>query len=97
MPDRKRRLKIFLLHIVLLPTLLYTFYFFTLGPKPWSGVDEAVVEKIAGEHGREASPPLINTDQGDLLLFVFLLAGAVGGFVAGYSWRKLVSEKRRDN
>jgi len=43
MPDRKRRLKIFLLHLVLLPTVLYT------------------------------------------------------GFVAGYSWRKLVSEKRRDN
>lgn len=97
MPDRKRRLKIFLLHLVLLPTVLYTFYFFTLGPKPWTGVDEAVVEKIAGEHGREARPPLINTDQGDLLLFVFLLAGAIGGFVAGYSWRKLVSEKRRDN
>lgn len=97
MPDRKRRLKIFLLHLVLLPTVLYTFYFFTLGPKPWTGVDEAVVEKIAGEHGREARPPLINTDQGDLLLFVFLLAGVVGGFVAGYSWRKLVSEKRRDN
>lgn len=97
MPDRKRRLKIFLLHLVLLPTVLYTFYFFTLGPKPWTGVDEVVVEKIAGEHGREARPPLINTDQGDLLLFVFLLAGAVGGFVAGYSWRKLVSEKRRDN
>jgi len=97
MPDRKRRLKIFLLHIVLLPTVLYTVYFFTLGPRPWTGVDEAVVEKIAGEHGREAKPPLINTDQGDLLLFVFLLAGAVGGFVAGYSWRRLVSEKRRDS
>jgi len=97
MPDRKRRLKIFLLHIVLLPTVLYTFYFFTLGPRPWSGVDEVVVEKIAGEHGREAKPPLINTDQGDLLLFVFLLAGVVGGFVAGYSWRRLVSEKRRDS
>ncbi|MBI5656062.1 MAG: cobalt ABC transporter permease [Geobacter sp.] len=97
MPDRKRRFKIFLLHIVLLPTVLYAFYFFTLGPRPWTGVDEAVVEKIAGEHGREAKPPLINTDQGDLLLFVFLLAGVVGGFVAGYSWRRLVSEKRRDN
>lgn len=56
----------------------------------WAGVDEAVVEKVAVEHGREARTPLINTDQGDLLLFVFLLAGAIGGFVGGYYWRKLL-------
>ncbi len=55
----------------------------------WSGVDETVVNKIAKEHGREARAPLIDTDQGDVLLFVFLVAGAAGGFVAGYSWRKL--------
>lgn len=66
----------------------------------WAGVDESVVEKFAKEHGREAREPLINTDQGDLLLFVFLLAGAVGGFIGGYYWRILVVEKapkiRRD-
>jgi len=93
MPERKRRLKILLLHIILLPTLLYAFYFFTLAPRPWTGVDETVVEKIAKEHGREARQPLINTDQGDLLLFVFLAAGVVGGFVAGYSWRMLQEGK----
>jgi ABC-type cobalt transport system substrate-binding protein len=59
----------------------------------WPGVDESVVEKVAKEHGRVAREPIINTDQGDLLLFVFLLAGAVGGFAAGYCWRKLISEK----
>ena len=59
----------------------------------WPGIDESVVEKIAKEQGREAREPIINTDQGDLLLFVFLLAGAVGGFVAGYYWRRLISEK----
>ncbi|WP_407920194.1 energy-coupling factor ABC transporter permease [Geobacter pickeringii] len=59
----------------------------------WNGVDEAVVEKIAKEHGRAAQEPLINTDRGDLLLFVFLLAGAAGGFAAGYWWRMLVVEK----
>lgn len=63
------------------------------GAEKWPGVDETVVEKIAREHGREARTPFINTDQGDLLLFVFLLAGAVGGFVAGYSWRMLMVEK----
>ena len=59
----------------------------------WPGVDESVVEKYAKEHGREAHEPLINTDQGDLLLFVFLIAGVVGGFIAGYSWRILMVEK----
>ena len=59
----------------------------------WPGVDESVVEKYAKEHGREAHEPLINTDQGDLLLFVFLLAGTLGGFLAGYSWRVLMVEK----
>jgi ABC-type cobalt transport system substrate-binding protein len=59
----------------------------------WPGVDESVVEKYAKEHGREASEPLINTDQGDLLLFVFLLAGTVGGFAAGYYWRVLLTTK----
>ena len=94
MPDRKRKLKIILLHIVLLPTLLFVFYFFTLAPKPWVGVDEAVVEKIAKEHGREARKPFIDLGEGDLLIFAFLLAGAVGGFAAGYYWRRLVGEKK---
>jgi hypothetical protein len=57
-------------------------------------VDEAVVEKIAKEHGREARPPLVSTDNGDLLLFIFLVAGVVGGFAGGYYWRMLVSEKK---
>lgn len=61
----------------------------------WSGVDESVIEKFAKEHGREAKEPLINTDQGDLLLFVFLLAGAVGGFAAGYYWRTLTEVRNQ--
>jgi len=55
----------------------------------WPGVDEVVVEKFAKELGREAREPYINTDQGDLLLFLFALAGATGGFVIGYCWHKL--------
>ncbi len=65
----------------------------TSAAEKWSGVDESVVEKYAKEQGREAHKPLINTDQGDLLLFVFLLAGTAGGFVAGYYWRILMVEK----
>jgi len=97
MPDRKRRLKVLLLHAILLPTLLFVLNFFALAPRPWISVDEAVVEKVAKEHGREARPPLVNTDQGDLLLFVFLLGGAAAGFVAGYFWRQLVSEKKKES
>lgn len=59
----------------------------------WEGVDATVIEKYAIDAGREARAPLINTDQGDLLLFVFALGGACGGFVAGYYWRRLITEK----
>jgi len=61
----------------------------------WPGVDEAVVEKYARELGREARDPYINTDQGDLLLFLFALAGGIGGFVMGYYWHKVfVADKK---
>jgi cobalt/nickel transport protein len=55
----------------------------------WSGVDEAVVKKFADEAGRPPREPYINTGQGDMLLFVFLVAGAVGGFIGGYTYREL--------
>ena len=88
----KFKVQSFVLMLLLLTT------FCTLPPttsadEKWSGVDESVIEKYAKEHGREARKPLINTNQGDLLLFVFLLAGAVGGFFGGYYWRRL-TEKR---
>ena len=56
----------------------------------WLGVDETVVAKYATAYGREPVEPLINTDQGDLLLFVFLLGGVLGGFTCGYYWRVLI-------
>jgi len=62
----------------------------------WTGVDESVVQKIAKEHGREAHKPLINTDQGDMLLFVFLVAGAIGGFIAGYNWKILMGKPSKN-
>ena len=61
----------------------------------WTGVDEAVIEKVAKEHGREASAPLINMEHGDLPLFLFLIAGALGGFAAGYYWKSLLVGKAR--
>lgn len=65
----------------------------TSAGEKWPGVDESVIEKVAKEHGKEARTPFINTDQGDLLLFVFLLAGVVGGFIGGYYWRALTEKK----
>jgi len=59
----------------------------------WSGVDETVVEKYAKAAGREARAPFIPTDQGDLPLFFFLIAGAAGGFAAGYCFRELFPPK----
>ena len=56
---------------------------------PWEGVDEAVVGKVAAAAGRHAAAPLI---EGDLLLFTFLVAGIIGGFVLGYYFRILFAE-----
>jgi|GEM_PF-629842 ABC-type cobalt transport system substrate-binding protein len=88
----RRGVRSFLIFILLLPAFCILPPVTPAGEK-WSGVDESVIEKVATEHGREAREPFINTDQGDLLLFVFLLAGAVGGFVGGYYWRALVGKR----
>ena len=61
----------------------------------WPGVDEAVVNRIAREHGRAERPSLFPAAEGDLQLFMFLLAGAAGGFVAGYYWRVLLEGKQK--
>lgn len=92
-PGFQKRLKI-LLGIYAVGCLLLISSIAFAGESKWTGVDESVVEKYASKYGREAKQPLINTDQGDLLLFVFLLAGAVGGFAAGYYWRVLTQKQQ---
>lgn len=59
------------------------------GESEWPGIDEAVVKKFAEQAGRPAREPYINIAQGDIQLFAFLMAGSLGGFVAGYYWRAL--------
>ena len=59
----------------------------------WTGIDVSVVGKYATQYGRPPRDPYINTDRGDLLLFVFTLAGVAGGFVMGFNARKLFYEK----
>ena len=93
MSDRKQWKKP-LRSAMMLPALLLALACFPSVSHAWEGVDEAVVEKVAKEHGREAKPPMLDLS-GDLLLFAFLMAGAVGGFVAGYYWRDLTAQKPR--
>ncbi len=66
-----------------------------LGAEKWPGIDDAVVNRIAKEHGREPTSSFLPEAEGDLQLFLFLLAGAAGGFVAGYYWRVLLEGKKK--
>ncbi len=58
----------------------------------WVGIDVSIVGKYADKYGHPPRDPYINTDQGDLLLFVFTFFGLVGGIVIGYNFRKLFIE-----
>jgi cobalt/nickel transport system permease protein len=65
--------------------------------KSFSGMDEAVNEKLAENAGLEPKDPLINTEtMGDLWNAILLLAGAVCGFVIGRWWH-LISTQRQSN
>ena len=65
----------------------------TNGKGAWTGIDVSVVRKYATKYGRPPRDPYINTDQGDLLLFVFTIAGVIGGFIMGFNIRKIFYEK----
>jgi hypothetical protein len=58
----------------------------------WTGIDVSIVGKYAEKYGHPPRDSYINTDQGDLLLFVFTFFGLVGGIVIGYNFRKLFIE-----
>ena len=59
----------------------------------WTGIDVSIVGKYATKYGHPPRDPYINTDKGDLLLFVFTIAGVIGGFIMGFNARKLFYEK----
>jgi ABC-type cobalt transport system substrate-binding protein len=79
--------------LVVLVAALGVWWFLQALDGQWSGVDETVIEHIAEQAGRPARESLINTDQGDIILLFFLIAGAAGGFVAGYQFRRLFGER----
>jgi cobalt ECF transporter T component CbiQ len=55
----------------------------------WVGLDAGVMERVAGDAGHPAWRPFINTDVGDLLLFMFLGGALVAGGVIGWFARAL--------
>ncbi|BAU23141.1 hypothetical protein THC_0750 [Caldimicrobium thiodismutans] len=79
--------------MVLILGLSFLFSAKALAEEKWKGLDEAVIEKVAEEKGR-APKPLIELE-GDTELFAFALLSGLSGFVAGYYWRKLLSEGKR--
>jgi cobalt/nickel transport system permease protein len=59
-------------------------------PEKFTGMDEAVNEKLAEEAGRSASAPYIDTESmGDLWNFLLLSAGGICGFIVGRWWHLL--------
>ncbi|MEW6379069.1 MAG: hypothetical protein AB1611_05620 [bacterium] len=92
---RKEKALFLFLAIMLFSCIFITSRSMIASCAEWSGVDETVVEKYAEKYGRSAREPFINTDQGDLLLFVFCLAGTIGGFVMGYSFHKFFHESEK--
>lgn len=58
-----------------------------------------IIKEVAKAAGVEEKDPLINTDKGDLLLFVFCFSGLIAGFALGHSWKDIstaVSPKEID-
>ena len=63
---------------------------------PWIDSTDVVAEQAANGVGRQATDPLINTDQGNMLVFFFTMAGVMAGPIVGYYWRKLMIEKDKE-
>ena len=75
--------------LILIALCAFFFSLWISADAEWSGVDTTVVEKFAKEAGRPPSEPLLNTERGDILLFLFMIAGTVGGFIGGFYFRQL--------
>lgn len=63
------------------------------GGGEWPGVDDAVVGRFVREAGRSGANPVIDWVKGDSLLFAFLCAGLVAGFVLGFFGRAVFAER----
>jgi hypothetical protein len=59
----------------------------------WAGVDDTVIGHFVEASGRPSGPALIDWVHGDLLLFAFLCAGLLAGFVIGFYARAAFAEQ----
>jgi hypothetical protein len=62
----------------------------------WLGVDDSVVMRFAKAAGRPEGEGPLDWVHGDLLLFAFLCAGLLAGFMLGFFGRAIFYE-RQDN
>ena len=60
----------------------------------WSDATDVLSKEAAQQVGRAPVAPLINTEQGNMLVFFFCLGGIVAGFTIGYYWRRILIEGR---
>jgi hypothetical protein len=60
----------------------------------WPGMDEAVIGRFVNPSG-SSSAPLFDWLQGDMLLFAFLVAGLLAGFVLGFFARSTLGREER--
>jgi cobalt/nickel transport system permease protein len=88
-------MKIALTCCIILSLALGLYIGLRVSESKWTGVDESVVEKFAIEANHPPVDPLINIERGDLPLLLFLLAGTVGGFTAGYYFRGLFAPETK--
>ena len=59
----------------------------------WSDATDVLSGQAAGQVGREARSPYINTEKGNMLVFFFALGGVAAGFAIGYNWRMVLPYK----
>ena len=85
--------KAFIIAGLLFALALTVFVGLAAADSKWPGVDATVVKKFAEDAGRPAREPYLDFGEGDIQLFFFLIAGTVGGFVAGYYYRDLFAPR----
>ena len=61
----------------------------------WSDATNVLSRQAAEQMGREARAPFINTEKGNMLVFLFTLGGVAAGFAIGYNWRIILAAKVR--
>ena len=92
MKSRQVKLVSFIALLLFIGVIVYMAFTY----KEVTGTDDkinGVVAQYADKVGVHKRDPFINTDKGDILLFLFCFSGLAAGFYLGYNWKKIISEK----